>query len=282
MHLKKPARLPVNKKEKPIGVFDSGIGGLTVLKEIFRELPYESTIYLGDTARVPYGIRSPETVTRYSSENVRFLVSQDIKALVIACNTASSVSLEAIRGMVSVPVAGVIDPGAKTAAASTKNKKVCVIGTAATIKSGSYSRAIKAIDPGIEVFGLACPLFVPLVEEGWTEGRIVSMIAEKYLENIKDKDIDTLVLGCTHYPLLKKVISEAIGQKVNLIDSAIETANEIRRILGALSLLKDSAIDSFRKFYVTDSPDRFQEVGENFLGEKINYIKKIELETEAA
>jgi len=282
MNSKETARLPVNRKEKPIGVFDSGIGGLTVLKEIFRELPYESAIYLGDTARVPYGIRSPETVTRYSSENVRFLVSQDIKALVIACNTASSVSLEAIRDMVSIPVAGVIEPGAKTAAASTKNKRIGVIGTSATIKSGSYTKAIKALDPGIEVFGLPCPLFVPLVEEGWTEGRIALMIAEKYLENIKDKGIDTLVLGCTHYPLLKKVISEAMGQGVNLIDSAIETANEIKRILGAASLLKDSKTDTFREFYVTDFPDRFQEVGENFLCEKINYIKKIELETEAS
>lgn len=282
MNSKKALRLLVNKKEKPIGIFDSGLGGLTVLKEIFRELPYESTIYLGDTARVPYGIRSPETVTRYSSENVRFLISRDIKALVIACNTASSVSLEAIKDIVSVPVVGVIDPGAKTAAASTKNKKVGVIGTIATIKSGSYTRAIKAIDPGIEVFGLSCPLFVPLVEEGWTEGRIVSMIAGKYLENIKDKGIDTLVLGCTHYPLLKKVISEEMGQEINLIDSAIETANEIRRILGISSLLKDSATDTFREFYVTDSPDRFQELGENFLGNQINYIKKIELETEAS
>jgi glutamate racemase len=282
MNSKETARLRVNKKEKPIGVFDSGIGGLTVLKEIFRELPYESTVYLGDTARVPYGIRSPETVTRYSSENVGFLISRDIKALVIACNTASSVSLEAIKDMVSIPVAGVIYPGAKTAAASTKNKKVGVIGTSATIKSGSYTKAIKAIDPEIEVFATACPLFVPLVEEGWTEGRIVGMIAEKYLENIKDKGIDTLVLGCTHYPLLKKVISEAIGQKINLIDSAVETANEIRHILGASSLLKDDSTDTFREFYVTDSPDRFQEVGENFLGEKINHIKKIELEMEAS
>ncbi len=194
----------MNLRERPIGVFDSGIGGLTVLKEIIRQLPDESTIYLGDTARVPYGMRSPETVTRYSFENTQFLSSQEIKLLVVACNTASSVSLDAIKAKVSIPVIGVIEPGAKAAAKATKNRKIGVIGTEATVKSNAYTRAIHAVDSGIEVTGLACPLFVPLVEEGWIEGHIPALIAGEYLGRMKDREIDTVVLGCTHYPLLKK------------------------------------------------------------------------------
>lgn len=267
--------------KKPIGIFDSGIGGLTVLKEIFRELPFESTIYLGDTARVPYGIRSPETVIRYSFENTRFLFSKDIKMLVIACNTASSVSLEQIKNSVSIPVVGVIEPGAKAAVSSTRNKKIGVIGTEATISSNSYTKAIKSIDKDIEVFSLPCPLFVPLVEEGWTDGSIAEIIADTYLKDIKYKGIDTLVLGCTHYPLLKRVLSKIVGEKVNLIDSAIETAREIRSILTSLSLLKTKPGKTMHNFYVTDSPERFTKVGEKFLGDKIKHIKKIELEMEA-
>src|SRR3990172_290826 len=176
---------PMNKPDMPIGIFDSGIGGLTVLKEIFSQLPHESTLYLGDTARVPYGIRSPETVTRYSFENTRFLFRKEIKILVVACNTVSSISLDAIKKSVSIPVVGVIEPGAKAAVSSTRNKKVGVIGTQATIKSSAYTRAIKAIDGSIEVFGLPCPLFVPLVEEGWTEGAVTEMIAERYLKDMR-------------------------------------------------------------------------------------------------
>jgi len=265
----------MNKNNKPIGIFDSGIGGLTVLKEILRELPYESTIYLGDTARVPYGIRSPETVIRYSFENTRFLSSKDIKLLVVACNTASSVSLEAIKKSVAIPVIGVIEPGAKAAAQSTKNKKIGVIGTEATVRSNSYTKAIEAIDKSVEVFGFACPLFVPLVEEGWTEGDIATMIAKRYLDGIKDKGIDTLVLGCTHYPLLKKVISEVMGDGVQLIDSAIETSREIRNILEVLDMKTEQKGAPTREFYVTDSPERFLKVADNFLGKKIEHIEKI-------
>jgi glutamate racemase len=270
----------VNKREIPIGIFDSGIGGLTVLKQILLQLPDESTIYLGDTARVPYGIRSPETVTRYSFESAQFLFSKGIKILVVACNTVSSVSLESIKQIVSVPVVGVIEPGAKAAVSSTKNKRVGVIGTDATIQSDSYTMAIKKIDGSVEVFGLPCPLFVPLVEEGWTEGEIAEMTAERYLNNIKDKDIDTLVLGCTHYPLLKDVLSKIMGEKVRLIDSAIETAREIKAVLGHFSLLKEDSRNVIREFYVTDSPQRFLSVGERFLGRKIDYIQKIELDSE--
>ncbi|MBI5188202.1 MAG: glutamate racemase [Nitrospirae bacterium] len=265
----------MNKKDRPIGVFDSGIGGLTVLKEIIKELPDEGTIYLGDTARVPYGIRSPETVIRYSFENTRFLSSRDIKILVVACNTASSVSLDAIKNSIPIPVIGVIEPGAKAAVRATRNKKIGIIGTEATIKSGSYTRAIKAIDKDVEVFGLSCPLFVPLVEEGWTEGDVVTMITKRYLEGIKDKCIDTLVLGCTHYPLLKKVISSVIGEDVRLIDSAVEVAQEIKATLEIAGLKREQEEMPLREFYVTDSPERFIKVGERFFGQKIEHIEKI-------
>ena len=267
----------MNLRERPIGVFDSGIGGLTVLKEIIRRLPDESTIYLGDTARVPYGMRSPETVTRYSFENTQCLSSQDIKLLVVACNTASAVSLEAIKSKVSIPVIGVIEPGAKAAVKATKNRKVGVIGTEATVKSNAYTRAIHAIDRNIEVFGLACPLFVPLVEEGWTEGHIPALIAGEYLSRIQDKGIDTVVLGCTHYPLLKNVIAEVMGEKVGLIDSAVEISYEIKTTLEALGMSREERGNALRKFFVTDSPERFLKVGEKFLGQKLEHIDTIEV-----
>jgi len=267
----------INDKNSPIGVFDSGIGGLTVLREIINELPNESTIYLGDTARVPYGIRSSETVTRYSFENTRFLSSKNIKILVVACNTASSVSLEAIKGRVPIPVMGVIEPGAKAAVKATKNKRVGVIGTEATIRSSAYTKTIKATDRNVEVFGLACPLFVPLVEEGWTEGDVAALVAERYLKSIKENGIDTVVLGCTHYPLLKKVIAGVMGEGVRLIDSAIETSLEIKRILAELGLNRDQKESPKKEFYVTDSPERFLKVGEKFLGQRIEHIEKVEV-----
>lgn len=270
----------MNNRDLPIGIFDSGIGGLTVLKEIISRLPGEGTIYLGDTARVPYGVRSPETVTRYSFENTRFLFSKGIKLLVIACNTASSVSLEPVRQSIPVPVIGVIEPGARAAASATRNKKIGVIGTDATVRSNAYPSAIKSIDPAIEVFSLPCPLFVPLVEEGWTEGAVAELTAETYLRDIREKGIDTLVLGCTHYPLLKGVLSKIMGPEVQLIDSAIETASAITSALGERSLLRAGAGNGSRQFYVTDSPEKFVRVGERFLGSSISFIQKIELESE--
>jgi glutamate racemase len=265
----------MNKKNRPIGVFDSGIGGLTVLKEIVKEMPSEGTIYLGDTARVPYGIRSPETVIRYSLENTRFLFSKDIKFLVVACNTASSVSLDKIKSVVPIPVIGVIEPGAKAAVRATRNKKIGIIGTEATVRSDSYARLIKTIDRDMEVSGLPCPLFVPLVEEGWTDGEITALVAEKYLKEIKNKNIDTLVLGCTHYPLLKKVISQVMGESVSLIDSAIEVAKEVRTMLETSGLSREQEAKPPREFYVTDSPVRFTRVGERFLENRIEHIELI-------
>ena len=216
--------------QKAIGIFDSGIGGLTVLKEIVATLPRENIIYLGDTARVPYGIRSPETVTRYSFENTQFLLSQEIKMLVVACNTASAVSLDAVKKEYPLPVVGVLEPGARAAVAATKARKVGVIGTEATINSGAYAKEIKRLAPDIEVYSLACPLFVSLAEEGWTDNDVAALVAEKYLAPLRDTGIDTLVLGCTHYPLLKTVISRAMGPEIVLIDSATETDRKSTRL----------------------------------------------------
>jgi len=260
---------------RPIGVFDSGIGGLTVLKEIFRKLPDEGTVYLGDTARVPYGIRSAETVTRYSFENMAFLVSVGIKVLVVACNTVSAVSLEEIKKRLSIPVIGVIEPGSRAAVKASRNKNIGVIGTEATINSGAYARVMRAMDTGIQVFSLPCPLFVPLAEEGLTDDAIAMMVAERYLRTLREKGIDTLVLGCTHYPLLKDVIGRVMGGGISLIDSATETAREIKETLTRNSIEGKPAREPLRKFYVTDAPERFLRVGERFLGQKIAHIEKI-------
>lgn len=259
---------------RPIGVFDSGIGGLTVLKELVKELPGEGIIYLGDTARVPYGIRSPETVTRYSIENTSFLVSKGIKMLIVACNTASAVSLDSIRERFNMPVLGVISPGARAAVAATRNKKIAVIGTEATINSSAYIKHIKSLSPDIEVTGLPCPLFVPIVEEGLNDDEIARLVAKRYLNGLVDKEIDTLVLGCTHYPLLKDVISETVGKDIVLIDSAVETAKEAKRLIQTTGIYSNEK-SVLRKFYVTDSPERFKRVGERFLGQKIDDIEQI-------
>ena len=251
--------------QKAIGIFDSGIGGLTVLKEIIAKLPGEHTIYLGDTARVPYGIRSPETVTRYSFENTRFLLQQEIKMLVVACNTASAVSLNAVKKEFPLPIIGVLGPGARAAASATKTGTVGVIGTEATIGSGAYEQAIKKIDPAITVHSLPCPLFVPLAEEGWTDNDVAALVAEKYLARLRGSGIDTLVLGCTHYPLLKGVINKAMGNGITLIDSAFETAKEVAEVLDKLRWNRPGGGAVMRKYFVTDSPSRFEKVGKLFL-----------------
>jgi len=253
--------------QKAIGIFDSGIGGLTVFKEIVAKLPDENIIYLGDTARVPYGIRSAETVTRYSFENTNFLLSQEIKMLVVACNTATAISLEAVKKEYPLPVIGVLEPGARAAVAATKTRKVGVIGTEATIASNAYERAIKRLAPDVEVTSLACPLFVQLVEEGWTDNDVAELVAEKYLAPFRTTGIDTLVLGCTHYPLLKAVISKAVGPGITLIDSATETAKDVAEVLEKLHWRGSGKGEGIRKFYVTDTPTRFEKIGKRFLGD---------------
>jgi glutamate racemase len=253
---------------KAIGIFDSGIGGLTVLKEIAAKLPQENLIYLGDTARVPYGIRSPETVTRYSFENTNFLLSREIKLLVVACNTASAISLEAVKKEYPLPVIGVLEPGARAAAAATKTRRVGVIGTEATIASGAYEKAIKRIAPDITVHSLACPLFVSLAEEGWTDNDVAALVAEKYLTCLRGTGIDTLVLGCTHYPLLKSAISTVIGSAIALIDSGTETAKEVDAVLEKLKWKGNRTGAGHRTYYVTDTPHRFEKIGKRFLGDE--------------
>jgi len=253
--------------QKAIGIFDSGIGGLTVLKELIAALPLENTIYLGDTARVPYGIRSSETVTRYSFENTQFLLSQEIKMLVVACNTASAVSLDAVKKEFPLPVIGVLEPGARAAFAATRTKKIGVIGTEATVGSGAYERAINGLDPAIQVISRACPLFVPLAEEGWVENDVAELVAERYLAFFRTSGIDTLVLGCTHYPLLKKVIGGAVGPGITLIDSATETAKEVATVLDKLKWQRPGQGAAERRYFVTDTPTRFEKLGKLFLGD---------------
>lgn len=258
-----------------IGVFDSGIGGLTVLQKIIETLPRENTVYLGDTARAPYGTKSVETVLRYSFENSRFLLEKDVKVVVVACNTSTAIALTALRDRLSIPVIGVIEPGVRKAAESTKNKKVGVIGTDATIQSGAYTRALKEADPAIEVYSRACPLFVPLVEEGWTDNSVVDMTVAAYLGSFKQSGIDTLILGCTHYPLLKKAIRRFMGSGVRLVDSADETAKEVAKALQKRILTRKNG-KGVHSFFVTDAPDRFIEVGRRFLGEKVESAVRIE------
>ncbi len=253
--------------QKAIGIFDSGIGGLTVLKELMAALPLENTIYLGDTARVPYGIRSPETVTRYSFENTQFLLSQEIKMLVVACNTASAISLDAVKKEFPLPVIGVLEPGARAAVAATRTKKIGIIGTEATIGSGAYERAITRLGPDIQVISKACPLFVPLAEEGWVDNDVAELVAERYLAFFRTTGIDTLVLGCTHYPLLKKVIGKAVGPGITLIDSATETAKEVSAVLDKLKWQRPGQGAAERRYFVTDTPARFEKLGKLFLGD---------------
>ena len=265
----------VSCKDKPIGVFDSGIGGLTVLKEIMNMIPGENTIYVGDTARLPYGNKSAETVIRYALEMTEFLIAKGAKLLVIACNTASAVSLPSLKARHAYPIVGVIEPGARRAVQVTRTGRVGVIGTDRTIQSGAYPRAIQQIDPGIQVFTQPCPLFVPLVEEGLSGDEIALLAAQRYLCRLPGKRIDALVLGCTHYPLLKRVIRKAIGDEIILVDSAKETAREVLNVLSDTGMLRGNGKKSTHQFYVTDYPERFQTVGQRFLGEKLGKVTRI-------
>lgn len=266
-----------NIKNAPIGVFDSGIGGLTVAKELIKALPGEDIIYLGDTARVPYGTKSERTVITYSRSNAGFLISKGIKLLVVACNTASSVSIPTLNSEYEIPVIGVIEPGAKKASSVTITGKVGVIGTPSTIGSSAYTKAIHNIDSGIEVFTKACPLFVPLADEGRTEGEIVERIAEDYLTPLKESGIDVLVLGCTHYPLLKNTLQKVMGDNIKLVDSAEETAVQIKSLLSKNNILNDENRESKKQFYLTDVSETFISVAGRFLGEKINTIEMVDI-----
>lgn len=263
---------------KAIGIFDSGIGGLTVLKELVKAMPQEDTIYLGDTARVPYGTKSPETVIRYSREIASFLAKRDIKLLVVACNTASAVSLETLQEQFPIPVVGVIEPGARRAAAVTRSGRVGVIGTEGTVRSSAYMRAIKKVNPDIEVISRPCPLFVPLAEEGWTDNEVARLTARSYLDGLREAGVDTLVLGCTHYPLLKKTIAQVMGDDVLLVDSAEETARTVQEILQDLSLLRPTVEKGNHHYFVTDVPAGFIRIGNRFLGGALDDVHQVNLE----
>jgi glutamate racemase len=256
----------MNGARQPIGVFDSGIGGLTVVKALMDDLPQESIIYFGDTARVPYGTKSKATIVRFSLENVEFLLRFGVKCIVIACNTSSSWALPTLRKYFKVPIIGVIRPGALAAVRQTKTKRIGVIGTTATIRSGAYEAAIHRLDPAIKVFSQNCPLFVPLVEEGWLNGEVSRRIARRYLAPLTRHHIDTLILGCTHYPLLSQALRQVLGSGVTLVDSAQQTAAEVRGLLMGAEALSNGHSRPRYRFFVTDDPARFNDLGHRFLG----------------
>jgi glutamate racemase len=261
----------------PIGIFDSGIGGLTVVRAVYERLPHESTVYFGDTARVPYGPKSPETVTRYSLEILDWLLKQRVKAVVIACNTSTAHALETLQKQSPVPVIGVIEPGARAAAAASTAGPIGVIGTAGTIASNAYARAIQRARPGARVEQKACPLFVPLVEEGWFEHPAAELIAREYLEPLRQARVDTLVLGCTHYPLLKPLLQRVMGPEVRLIDSGEETAAAVEQALGAASLAAPADATAVHRFAVSDDEVRFRQVGARFIGERMGRAEVVPL-----
>jgi glutamate racemase len=254
---------------RPIGVFDSGLGGLTVVKELMRELPKERIVYFGDTARIPYGTRSREIVTRYSSQSIRFLLSKNVKMAVIACNTVSAGSFEPLSASFDLPLVSVIQPGATAAAKATQNGRVGVIGTSGTIRSKAYPHAIRSIRPDITVYDQACPLFVPIAEEGWGNTEVARLTAERYLQGIRQKEVDTLVLGCTHYPLLEGILSSVMGSEVRLINPAVNTARQVREMLQGVNQLSQSKVEPGIEFYVSDFGQNFQTIGSHFLGKKI-------------
>jgi glutamate racemase len=267
------------EKEKPIGVFDSGIGGLTVVKRLASTLPAEDIVYFGDTARVPYGSKSNSTVVEYSIQDTKFLINKNVKAVVVACNTASSVALDDLKKNFDLPIIGMINPGAKLAINSTRNGKIGVIGTRATINNKAYSSEIKKIEPSMSVFEKACPLFVPLAEEGWINHKATFNIAEEYLKELRELKIDTLVLGCTHYPILSEAIQKVIGEEVILIDSGVASASIIKEELDRTNLHTNKHSNGNHEFYVSDIPVKFKEVAELFLGKPVHEVHKVDLET---
>lgn len=254
----------MNPVDAPIGVFDSGVGGLTVVREIIRQLPSENIVYFGDTARVPYGSKSRDTVINYSEQIVHFLRTKQVKAIVIACNTATAYALDVLKEKLDIPIIGVVRPGAVTAVNATQNGRIGVIATEGTVGSGIYPKVIKEYNPEIQVVQKACPLFVPLVEEGWTNDPVTDEVAVRYLTSLLDSNIDTLVLGCTHYPLLRKTIGRLVGEKVTLVNPAYETACSLREMLKKEGLYRESGKTSYH-FYVSDGAERFSQFANSIL-----------------
>lgn len=265
-------------RTNPIGFFDSGIGGLTVVRSVARIMPNENIIYFGDTARVPYGSKSNETVVEYSIQAANFLLRKNIKLLVVACNTASSVALKDLRKFLTIPVIGMIEPGAKMALQESRNGIVGVIGTRATINNKAYAHELKKLNPKVKVYEQACPLFVPLAEEGWLDHEVTELIAKEYLGELHRKKIDSLILGCTHYPILADIIQKVVGKNVRLIDSGTPAAKLVEDYLNGRQLRNQSVHQGQSEFYVSDVPTKFREVAERFLGKKITHLHKVELE----
>ncbi|HTO90264.1 MAG TPA: glutamate racemase [Candidatus Sulfotelmatobacter sp.] len=259
--------MPATHDPRPIGVFDSGLGGLTSVRELFRALPSESVVYFGDTARLPYGSKSRETVTRFALEIGEFLVRQNVKCLLVACNTASSFALEAVQHRLSLPVVGVIEPAARAAVAASPHGRIGVTGTLGTVGSGAYPAAIARLAPGAAVISRACPLFVPLIEEGWIDHPVTRAVAEEYLLELRAGQLESLILGCTHYPLIAPLIAELMGPAVQLVDSGAEAAREVARLLAERGQLASGPPD--HHFYVSDEPRNFKRIAQSFLGREL-------------
>ncbi len=263
---------------RPIGIFDSGIGGLTVLRQLRRLLPNEHLIYFGDIARIPYGTKSKKLIERYAIEDAAFLLRYDVKMIVTACNTASALAMDLLKSVLPVPVIGVIEPGAVAAVKKSRNKNTLVIGTSATVNSRAYQQKIIKLDPEFTVTGQDCPLLVPLVEEGWLEGEVTMLTLHKYLDPVLSRQTDTLILGCTHYPLLAPAIGKVAGENVILIDSGYETAYRVRTLLKNHGLAHDGQKIAEDRFYVSDIPQKFAGVGARFLGEPLGNVERIDFE----
>jgi len=261
---------------QPIGVFDSGIGGMTVVHALMQHLPHENIVYFGDTARVPYGPKSPQVVREYALQDTDVLLQHNVKVIVIACNTVSAVALDIVQKRAKIPVVGVILPGAEAAVQASKKKRIGVIGTLGTIFSNAYTNAIRQLNPTIKVFGQPCPLFVPLAEEGWTDHKATELIAKEYLFPLSLEKIDTLVLGCTHYPILRKVITKVLHNDVMLIDSGEATALVVKNMLTELHLENTSKMKPNLQFFVSDVPHKFAEIGERFLGTTLGKVHRVE------
>ena len=268
------------KRKAPIGVFDSGVGGLTVAREIMRHLPNENIVYFGDTARVPYGSKSRDNIIRYSRQIVNFLKTQGVKAIVIACNTASALALDVVQMENDIPIIGVIEPGARAALGVTQSKKIGVIGTEATIRSQMYDKIIQGFDTQATVIGKACPLFVPLVEEGFAKHHVTEEVIDYYLASLMETDIDSLILGCTHYPLLRSRIREYVGDKITLVNPAYETAMDLKKLLQEANMDNPDAADEYAsyKFYVSDAADKFKQFANSILPYDIGTIQQINIE----
>ena len=262
---------------EPIGVFDSGIGGLTVVRALMKQLPRENIVYYGDTARVPYGTKSPQVIREYAAQDADFLVSQGIKMLVVACNTVSAVALDIVQKRARVPVVGVIIPGARAAVSATRKKRVGIIGTSATVNSGAYTNAVRQIDEEVQVFARACPLFVPLAEEGWIDHQVTMLVAKEYLFPLTLEKVDTLILGCTHYPVLRSSIAAVLDSRITLIDSGAAAALEVERVLDEQDIRNPSKQKPNLQFFVSDLPAKFSEIGERFLGQKMGRVRRVPL-----